>query len=106
MVIIGTLLGWFKKIPWYLQAVLGVIVVPNLIINGIIVYFYGLPWHSTKIHATIMTYEQRRDVQIATIIQRQLYVDQTTADSIKRIEQHQGVMYQALLNYRQPARTE
>lgn len=105
MVVLGVLLEWFKKIPWYLQAVLGVIVVPNLIINGIIVFFWGLPWQAQNIHATIHPYEERRDTQIAGIQERQLLIDQVTSDSIKRIEQHQGIMYQALIS-RQPAKTE
>ena len=105
MGILGTLLGWFKKIPWYLQAILGVIVLPNLIINGIIVFFYGLPWQSQMVHGTIRTYEDKRDAQISTIVKIQMIRDQNTSDSIRRIEQHQGLMYQALLN-RQSAKTE
>lgn len=98
MVIVTTLFEWFKKIPWYVQAVIGLIVVPNMIINGIIVFFWGLPWQSQMVHGTIRTYEEKRDLQISRIQERQLLIDQTTSESIKRIEQHQGIMYQALIS--------
>ena len=98
MFILTVLYDWFKKIPWYIQAVLGLIVVPNMIINGIIVFFWGLPWQNQMVHGTIRTYEEKRDMQISHILERQVLIDQSTSDSIKRIEQHQAVIYQTLLS--------
>ena len=95
--------GWlWGNTPWWIKGVLALVVLPNLIINAVIAYFYGVPWQDNRIHATIHTYEEKRDDQIARILDRQAWNYQSTTDSIKRIEQHQGIMYQALLNRHNP----
>jgi len=103
MGLIKQALGWlWINTPWWIKGLLALVVVPNLVINAIIAYFYGVPWQDNRIHATIHTYEEKRDIQISRILERQDMRDQATIDSIKRIEQHQGIMYQALLNRHNP----
>lgn len=89
---------WLKKIPWYLQIYLGLVLLPNLIMNSLLVYFFFIPWHHSSIQAQVTPVSDAINTEILHIVERQNIRDLNTADSIKRIEQHQGLMYQALLN--------
>jgi hypothetical protein len=88
----------WDKTPWYVKGLFAFIVVPNMIINGIIVLIWGLPWHSQTIHATIRPYEEKRDAQIIAIQQRQLLIDGHFTDSVERIEQHLSIVQAELMS--------
>lgn len=91
-------LYFWERTPWYVKGLVAFIVVPNMIINGIIVLIWGLPWHSQTIHATIRPYEDKRDEQIIRIQERQLLIDGHISASVSRIEQHLSIVQAELMS--------
>lgn len=98
MGLISTVYEWLKKVPWYLQIYLGLVLIPNIIMNALLVYFIFLPWHYSSIQAQVTPLSDTINREVLHIVERQDMRDANTSESIKRIEQHQGLMYQALLN--------
>jgi hypothetical protein len=92
----------WDKTPWYVKGLFAFIVVPNMLINGIIVLIWGLPWHSQTIHATIRPYEEKRDAQILNLQARQNLIDQHIGESIGRIEQHLSIVQAELMSRQRP----
>lgn len=48
----------WKNIPWYVKWPLTVLLLPTILT------LYFISWHTKSIHAAIVPYEARRDVQI------------------------------------------
>ncbi len=91
-----------SKCPWWLKFYLIVVVLPNLIVVGIFFYFLFMPWHYSSIHATIIPYEEKRDIEISTILLKQEFLNTSVNDSLKRIEQHQGMIFAEMLRRNNP----
>lgn len=92
----------WSKFPWWMKGYFILVTAPTLIILAIIFYFLFIPWQAKSIHATIIPYEQKRDVEITTILLKQEFKNQTTNDSLKRIEQHQGMIFAELIRRNNP----
>jgi hypothetical protein len=92
-------IAWlWENTPFYIKGLFAFIVVPNMLINGIIVLIWGLPWHSQTIHATIRPYEEKRDAQIMEMQRRQNLIDSHFTDGVKRIEQHLSIVQAELMS--------
>lgn len=92
----------WEKTPWYVKGLFAFIVVPNMLINGIIVLIWGLPWHSQSIHSAIRPYEERRDAQIKNLQERQLLVDQHISENMGLINEHLSIVQAELMSRQRP----
>lgn len=92
----------FTKLPSWVKWYLALIVGPNLIVFSILFYFIVIPWYRSDLHATITPMREMRDMQIKNILEVQALQNDRTNATLSRIEQHQSMMYQAMLN-RAPA---
>lgn len=88
------------KLPAWIRWPLIIIVAPNLIILSILFFTLFVPWHYATIDATILTYKEKRDLQIENMIQTQKLQYESLNTSLTRIEEHQKIMYKALLSDR------
>lgn len=92
----------WSKCPAWARWAMFVLVVPNLIINTFIFFRWVKPWYVSDVHATIQTYKEKRDTEILSIVTKQEFQNQMTSDSLKRIEQHQGLIFAELIRRHTP----
>jgi hypothetical protein len=92
--VIGTI---WSKTPTVVKWYFGVVVIPNLIVFGAIFYIWGVPWHYNTIHATILTYEEKRDLQTIHLIEKQQIQNDITNATLQRIERQQETVVQAMI---------
>lgn len=95
---IGKILELWNSFPSWIKWPLAIIVIPNLIILSILFFTLFIPWHHASIMATITPIEERRELQIQNLVQVQTLQYEGVKGTLQRIEQHQAIMYQALLN--------
>lgn len=95
-----TLTYLWSKTPWYLKWVLGIIVIPNLIVNAIIVLLYVLPWYANDLGSAIHDSEARRDVQITHILEMQAQQNKSTLEYLGKLDIQQNIMYSEMLRRR------
>lgn len=88
----------WPKLPSWIKWPLIIIVAPNLIILMILFFTLFVPWLDNRILATITPIREMRDIQIQNMITLQEVHNKNVLNSLQRIEQHQGVLYQALLD--------
>lgn len=93
--------GWVTKAPLWVQLYLGMVLLPNILLNATLVYFIFLPWHHNSIQASITPMKEARDVQINNMLKVQEVQNKAIISQLKQFHQHQSIMYQALLS-RQP----
>lgn len=97
---IGRIFELWGNIPSWIKWPFIIIIGPNLTVMVIIFFFWIVPWYNKSMHATIMSYEEKRDIQMQAIVTDQKLQYEYVQGSLQRIEQHQAIMYSALLNNR------
>jgi hypothetical protein len=94
---IGRILDLWDSIPTWIKWPIAIIIVPNLVVTSLIFFIWGVPWFNSAIDARIMPLAEKRDLKIQAIVREQTMQFETVNTSLQRIEQHQAIMYQALL---------
>jgi hypothetical protein len=74
----------WEKTPWWVKWPAIVIVGPNLTVNFFVFFVYVAPWVNQNIHATVRTYEDKRDAQHMYLEKRLESMDQKLNILIQR----------------------
>lgn len=82
----------WDKTPWWVKWPGILLGTPTMLV------LYFLSWHSSSIHSAIIPYERARDAQIKSIEEKQAIQLQSINENLKRIDQHQTLMFEAMLN--------
>lgn len=93
----GILQDIWKVCPWYIKWMMGVIVIPNLIINTFIFFVYILPWHTTSLNAHTNPIREVIDAKLNGMIGQQTFQNKIILERMERFDQHQSLMYQTIL---------
>lgn len=96
-IIVKFFLDKWDAIPAWVKWPIAIIVIPNLVVNAIILFTWGVPFIHSEIDAKIIPMRERRDEQIANMLKLQEVHNQAMLEGLKRVEQHQALTYQALL---------
>jgi hypothetical protein len=94
----GKFFELWGKFPAWIRWPLLIIVAPNLVILSVLFFTMFVPWLDHRIDANVKPWRDQQDLKTTHLIEVQTLQYQTITQSIQRIEQHQGVMYQALLD--------
>lgn len=98
---LGTVFKWVWNSPIWVKAYVAIVLLPNLVLHCLLLYFFLVPWYEADVQAKIMTVKEKRDIQISQLIERQTKVNEVMNDNILRFERHQTLLMQAVLNSRQ-----
>jgi hypothetical protein len=95
---VDKVLDLWNKTPGLIKWPFVIIIVPNTIVTSCLFIFVGVPWVDTRIEAQIIPRAEKRDMQIKSMVDAQNLQYEGLKAGIQRIEQHQAIMYQALLD--------
>jgi ABC-type bacteriocin/lantibiotic exporter with double-glycine peptidase domain len=87
----------WEKTPWYFKWVLGIIVVPNIIVNAIIFVFWFSPWLNNNVEGKILRQKEIRDIQINAMVETQSIQNEAIIERLDTLNQHQSLVLSELI---------
>jgi hypothetical protein len=88
----------WDKLPVWIKFPLALVMLPIAAVVIILWYSLFLPWQTKEITANIMRFEELRNREMVYLVEKQNLINTQMGDSIKRIEQHQGIMMRHILS--------
>lgn len=87
----------FEKMPNWVKIPLVFVLVPVVSIFSLLWFTHFLPWHTESVRSEIMSYEQRRDLQIGYILKQQETQNTIIKEDLERIRNSQNIILNHLL---------
>lgn len=94
---VGKILELWEKVPAWIRWPFILIVGPNLTVFAVVFYVMIVPWHQKSVRAMILTYEEKRDMQIEHILEVQNLQNRQMMDGIARLENQNQKIIDALI---------
>jgi len=100
VIIWGVLVSGWKKLPWWIQFPVAILIAPNLIVNTVLFYAFIIPFFTQQFHTLARPYKEKRDEQISRIMEINQIQYKTIIERMDRQEHHQSLMYAEMLRRR------
>jgi len=98
-VILTAPLKWaWENTPIWIKWPLILVMIPIASVTIVLWYSLFLPWQTMEIKAHINSYSEQQSKQIIHLVEKQNLINSQMNDNIKRVEQHQALMLETLLN--------
>ena len=92
--------GW-KKLPWWVQIPMALLIGPNFIVNTVVFYAFVVPFFTQQFHVMARPYKEARDNQIKEIVLTNRFQYQAINQRLDALQQHQSLMMAELLRRRE-----
>lgn len=85
-------------LPRLVQYFLGFLVIPNIVIGVLLFIFIAAPWIKSEIRASSLDNQARTEIIIKALDDKQNLRNDAIVDRLDRIDTHQNIMFQSILN--------
>lgn len=87
---------FWTKTPWWFKAPMILIVTPMAAVSIILWYSLFLPWQTNQIEATVLSYNEKRDLKYESLVEKQNLINLQTKESLERLDRHQSLMFELM----------